>query len=107
MYYIISAVVIALVLYWLLQSHEDTKARRENKEVASTGKRIALFFFLLVVSIFLSFFIGNAWKGNGQTGGTPTLDDYKIEPNYKAGMVKAIPEDIQVGLPPFASYLEH
>lgn len=105
MYYLIGAVLISALLYWILQGREDDKARAEGQPSASTSKRVMLFFFLLIVMTFVFYFVGNAMGGGSNTT-TAAVEGVEKEKggatkDYKANMVKNIREDVIVGLPPF------
>ena len=105
MYYVISATILSLFLYWILQTRDDEKAKAQGQPLASTSKRVMLFFFLMIVTTCLCFFVGNAMSSEQKH--VDTLDggggdEYvKLEPNYKTNMIKSIQEDVIPGLPPF------
>ncbi len=98
------AVVAAGIAYFLLQSWDDRRAQRENREVASVGKRAGLFFFLLIVILIGYHFAHNAGvKNKALIGGgieNSSVPDATvvIPPN---DIFKRIPEEVQVGAPPF------
>lgn len=105
MYYLICAVVIALFLYWILQTRDDEAAKREGREPASTSKRVMLFFFLLVVLTCVCFFLSNAVSSDIIHGGDGEveLQEVKLQPNYKSSMIKNIHEDVMTGIPRFVA----
>ena len=100
MYYLLGAVAVSCIIYWIVQSQEDTKLRKQNKPLTTASKRALLFFFLVVVTTCLFYFIGNAWNTRDEpyAGGGSV---YKAPVDYKSDMVKNIQEQVQTGLPPF------
>jgi hypothetical protein len=105
MYYVFGAFVVSCILYWILQSKEDDKSRIAGTPMATTGKRVALFVVLFLVSVCLFFFLQNAFKNDNPdvTDDVESGGSYKVEPNYKQTMLKNIHEDVHVGLPPFSA----
>jgi hypothetical protein len=112
MYYLIGAILLSGMMYWILQGREDEKAKSEDRPPASGAKRVMLFFFLLIVMTFVFFFIGNALGASG--GAIGRMKSESIVPkqggggvgvsDYRAEMVKHIKEDVIVGLPPFGAF---
>ncbi len=93
------AVATAVVAYFAIQSWDDSRLRSQGKEVASTGKRVALFFFLLMVCIIGGHFVSNGLstsskKSHSSFGG----GDFELPTNE---FLKRIPEEVHVGPPPF------
>jgi len=94
------------ILYFILQKLDDDRCKKKGAPLASKGRRIALFFFLFVVTLVLLHFLG---FGLIKQGGANAADDHDldaathVEPiaSHKQDMLKHIHEDIDVGLPPF------
>lgn len=104
MYYLVAAVIVSSLVYWILQARDDEKAVVEGRQPASTANRVMLFFFLLIVSTCLCFFIGNAFKSDQTVqGGDADVADVPLQPHYKTQMIKNINEDVMTGLPPFST----
>ncbi len=105
MYYLIGAILLSGMMYWILQGREDEKAKSEDRPPASGAKRVMLFFFLLIVMTFIFFFIGNALSANSANGKTEYDQGGGVGvSDYRAEMVKHIKEDVIVGLPPFGAF---
>lgn len=96
--------------YYYLQSLEDARAARQRSIPASTPRRVMLWFFLWMVCLVLLYLIGIgasdsgvgkifggdgsvAAKGSGMSAGGKMPDPMD--------MLRRIPEEVDVGLPPF------
>lgn len=115
MKWLVIACITATVAYWLLQNMEDAKNAREGRPRASAGKRVATFFFILILCIGIFYWFGantgHDLSGGGYEEGTirrgdmprpsiahpPRLDKHLLETH----MIKNIREDIHVGGAPF------
>lgn len=104
MYYLVCAVIISLVLYWVLQTKEDKECASKGQPPATTSKRAMLFFLLLIVATCLCYLINNSFSAKGMiTGGDESsMEAIQLQPNYKVDMIKNIHEDVITGIPPFA-----
>jgi hypothetical protein len=86
------AVIAAAIAYYVIQSWDDSRCQKSGKEIASIGKRAALFFFLLMVMLIGGHLIYNGLVDSKNMGGN------QIPPN---DIWKRIPEEVHVGPPPF------
>jgi multisubunit Na+/H+ antiporter MnhG subunit len=95
----IYAVVIAVIAYFAIQYWDDSRAKTEGREPASTGKRVALLFFLVMVTLIGGHLVSNAVEGKGiKSEGGSKAHDVEIPRN---DIWKRIPEEVRVGPPPF------
>lgn len=91
------AIIVAIVAYFGIQMWDDEKAKKEGRELASTAKRVMLFFILTMVSLIGGHLISGGWSDGKKTGGHVHAG---IEIPHN-DIWKRIPEEVHVGPPPF------
>jgi hypothetical protein len=109
MKWLIASVAAATIIFFLLQSHDDAKADRARAPRASNGKRVATFFFLVLLCVIVGYFIsssGTAGEGVVSGGSMPrpsrAAPPAQLDKNLlEAHMIKSIREDVLVGGAPF------
>jgi hypothetical protein len=103
------AVIAASIIYLILIRIDEANVRAQCREPSSTASRMALFFCILVVSVFVVHFgkgiIGFKPAIGGGIGGGCDIDQGPssalLEKVAGGFDLTKIPEDVQVGLPPF------
>jgi hypothetical protein len=97
------AIIAAAIAYYFLQSWDDRRARKENREEAGLGKRAGLFFFLLIVILIGLHLVQNAGVKNKSLIGGEVVENIADQPIVLPSndIFKRIPEEVQVGAPPF------
>ena len=122
----IAAFIASAIGYWFLQDIEDKRADSEGRHRASLPRRMILWFFLWMISLVLFHFAGLggssenpfggkgiriglpgsgpsgsgiATGGSGGSGGSgAAVGAATFDPTE---MLKRIPEEVAVGMPPF------
>ncbi len=98
----IITIILTVVSYFILQSIDDNKARKEFRDTAPMSKRILLFFFLLIMYLVIVFYfnLGSLFEFKNKKDNL-SLGGRKFEEEMEKNMLNNIHEEIETGIPPF------
>lgn len=99
------AIALSLVVFYFLQLSDDRKTARTGEPPASAGRRVATFFFILVIATVLSYLVSNMWDAPPLAVGggveAATNGPAPIDRNQWGASIKNIRQEVDVGSAPF------
>lgn len=106
--WLVTVAAASVFIYYVLQSLDDSKSDRNRVPRASSGKRIATYFFILLLTTIMMYLfkqtpaepsvsISGGKMPVPTVGTVPKMDKQLLETH----MIRSIRQDVQVGGAPF------